>query len=465
MRKLETALIVILAAAPAYANGQTDPKAANTSASQQQTTGTTDNQQQADRMGESVFARWDENNDKRLEYSEFSDGLYQSWRGENDQLDQTAFDNNWDNWFDAERPTFSEIDDDGDGYLSPGEFRMAVNDANLRNDWQGAEDGYLTPEEFRNGLASRSDVDRNGKLDDQEMQGLITIVRVIVPEGTDTASNSDATAKSANDQTMAANGGSSSGQERVGQNEVKVGDVVPLNQWDVKSLYGSSWSAEALFDRTVHGQSGDEIGDVEDLIVGSNGQLVSLIAEVGGFWDIGDTHVSIPWDEVTFNDDGSVKIPVTEDNADNYSVAGRPTKQQLSNNVVSRLDDQAIGRRAWRASELIGDTARIRTGSDEKAATSDNRDNVNRAGTADNANATNAGRDRYTDYGYVEDLLFNKGKIVAAVIEAAPNGTTGRYAYPFYGYNYGWTPGQPTYDLPYTGDQAATLVPFDSDQL
>jgi len=36
-------------------------------------------------------------------------------------------------------------------------------------------------------------------------------------------------------------------------------------------------------------------------------------------WDIGDTHVLVPWNEVEVNEDG-VSIPVHEDNAENYGL-------------------------------------------------------------------------------------------------------------------------------------------------
>lgn len=272
---------------------------------------------------------------------------------------------------------------------------------------------------------------------------------------------------------------------------VRVGEVIRLSDWDTDALYQDGWSAEALFGREVYSRDGEEIGDVEDLIVGSDGRLLALVAEVGGIWDIGDTHVSVPWKQVTFRQDGTVAVPVTEDNADEFSVLNEPGSQQLSQGIVSGLDDQALGARAWRASELIGDIARIRanpgtaqggsqTGEQAGSDASTVQGGTNRqqpersadagqampAGRNDAASAGQARTMAYRGYGYVNDLIFEGGRVVAAVVDRdSAYGTRGRYAYPFYGYGYGWAPGNRYYDLPYNREEAVTIAPFDYERL
>ena len=92
------------------------------------------------------------------------------------------------------------------------------------------------------------------------------------------------------------------------------------------------------------------------------------------------------------------------------------------------------GPRAWRATDAIGDFARLKDG------------------------------DGYANYGYVDDLIIRGGEIAAVVVSpdvgvgaAAP----GVYAYPYYGYDYGWDPGLNTYDLPYDREEVGALEPFD----
>ncbi|MCF6370220.1 PRC-barrel domain-containing protein [Rhizobium halophilum] len=449
MRKLETALAVILAASawPAVAAAQ----AADASAS----AGGGD---QVQRVTENAFSRWDSNSNNRLEGDEFTSGLHDLWSGSNGELNDQAFNENWNNWFAADPPDFASLDEDGNDMLSQDELRVALNDSDLRGEWQGADDGYLTPEEFRAGVDVVYDRDQSGDLNQQESDQLIAVVGVLVPDQTNTAATGGQNTTQMNqatdqqNQQMAAVSQQDSAATGGSASNVQVGEIISLNDWDAEALYQSAWSAEALFDRQVFGETGEEIGDVEDLIVGSDGELLALVAEVGGFWDIGDTHVSVPWDQVVFQQDGSVVIPVTEENADDYSVLAIPTQEQVAQNVVSNLDDEELGPRAWRASELIGDIARIRG------------DGVEEAG-----NAGTVAQNRpmgHQGYGYVDDLIFNDGKIVAAVVDRdAGYGTRGRFAYPFYGYNYGWAPGNRYYDMPYNRDEATTVEPFDEDRL
>jgi sporulation protein YlmC with PRC-barrel domain len=459
MRKLETALTLILAAAvsPSIASAQTA------------TTTAAGGADEVRRVSDNAFSQWDVNSNDRLEGDEFVSGLHGAWSGQAGQLNEQAFKSNWNNWFTADVPNFAELDEDDSGMLSQEELRVALSDSDLRGEWQGADDGYLTPEEFRMGLNTVSDRDRSGTLDQQETEQLIAVVGVLVPDDTSTAAtgqqsaNTDQQTAGTTQQSGTAqqttavepgNAGTSATANQSASN-VEVGQIISLNEWDAEALYQSAWSAEALFDRQVFGENGEEIGDVEDLIVGSNGELLALVAEVGGFWDIGDTHVGVPWDQVAFRQDGSITLPVTEENADDFSVLAIPTQEQVSQNIVSNLDDEELGPRAWRASELIGDIARIRG------------DNAGQAEPVqENGAAQTSQRMPYQGFGYVNDLIFNDGKIVAAVVDRdAGYGTRGRFAYPFYGYGYGWAPGSRYYDMPYSRDEATAIEPFDEDRL
>ena len=97
------------------------------------------------------------------------------------------------------------------------------------------------------------------------------------------------------------------------------------------------------------------------------------------------------------------------------------------------MDDRAIPR-AWRASELIGDYARLRDGN------------------------------AYGDYGYVSDLILRDNKVAAVVVQPRAGYGPGYRAYPYYGYPYGWNAGSPYYDMPYTEDDILDAEPFDYDR-
>ena len=216
---------------------------------------------------------------------------------------------------------------------------------------------------------------------------------------------------------------------------VDAGDVVSLGDWAYDDLYAGGWSAEDFMDEMeVVDPTGEEIGSVEDIIVNASGEILSVVAEVGGFWDIGDTHVSVPWDEVTVEGE-TVILPVTEENIEQYDyfryagLAGG----EFGEDIVRGVDDLDPGVRAWRLSELIGDYARLRDDDGE------------------------------VDYGYVNDVIIRDGQIAATVIDPGVGFGTGYYAYPYYGYGYGygWGPGEPSYDLPYTRDEVAGLEEFE----
>lgn len=218
---------------------------------------------------------------------------------------------------------------------------------------------------------------------------------------------------------------------------------IELGDWSYDDLYSRGFSAEAFIDDTeVYGVGGEEIGNVEDLLIGPDGKVVSVIAEVGGFWDIGDRHVSIPWESVSANATGDgITVPVTEETVDDYDVYNREliTRQMAAGNIVGNVDDALAGNRLWRASEVIGDYSRL----------------------AEGGNA-------FREYGYVSDLIIVDGQVKAVVIQPDSGyGAVGSYAYPYYGYDYGygWQPGNAYYDMPYNEGEIAELEAFDSDRL
>lgn len=197
-------------------------------------------------------------------------------------------------------------------------------------------------------------------------------------------------------------------------------DKVDIVGWAQADLYTEGWTAEQLFDQEVYGDDGEEAGEVENLIVGSDGKLKAIIVESGGILDIGDTHYRVPWDEVQLTPDlEGITVPVTADNIDQYSVFAE--------------DDEDATERPFRATELIDDYVSL----------SD-----------------------YPTYGMVQDLVFQNGELTAVVVYPDVGyGVYGPYAYPWYGYRSGWEPGAPAYDLPYDRSEISELGPFDYSRL
>jgi sporulation protein YlmC with PRC-barrel domain len=214
-------------------------------------------------------------------------------------------------------------------------------------------------------------------------------------------------------------------------------EVVPLTQWTYDDLYEQGVSAEAFIDdMEVYSPNGEQIGDMEDIILSPEGDVIAIVAEVGGFWDIGDTHVSVPFEEVEMTEDGEgITVPVTEENVEDYDFAADTfDPQAMSDETMPGVDDAMFAPRAWRASELIGDYARLRDG------------------------------DTFMNYGYVSDLVLSEGQVEAVVVQpTGAYGGVGYRAYPYYGYadGAGWTAGSPYYDMPYREQDVEDMQRFD----
>jgi sporulation protein YlmC with PRC-barrel domain len=209
--------------------------------------------------------------------------------------------------------------------------------------------------------------------------------------------------------------------------------VVVLSDWAYEPLYESGWSVEQMMDdAAVVGPSGEEIGQVENLVISDGGQIMAMIAEVGGVLDMGDTHVSIPWDEVKVSKDMQrIEIPINEQSADDYLIFGdrSPLLKEEADRIVTVDEEGQTGTKIFKATDLIGDYAYL------------NED---------------------VQYGYVNDLLVQKGKVSAVVIDASRYARPGYYAFP-YRADGGWRPSSLRYQLPYVEGEIATIDTFDYD--
>ena len=200
------------------------------------------------------------------------------------------------------------------------------------------------------------------------------------------------------------------------------GQKIDLVTWQQDDLY-QGWTANQLFDVEVEGDAGEVIGEIENLVISSQGSAEKIIVESGGWLDIGDTHFAVPWDEVRFTPDlDEVRVPVTENNLDQYSVFDQ---------------DQVEGEdRAFMATELINDYVTLESG---------------------------------VGYGMVQDLVLNQdGEIQAIVVYPDVGyGVGAPYAYPYYGYDagFGFDPGSDRYQMPYAESEIAELGPFDYSEL
>lgn len=217
-------------------------------------------------------------------------------------------------------------------------------------------------------------------------------------------------------------------------------EAFDLENWDYDTVY-DGWSAERLMDEAdVHGTNGEEIGSIENLLLDDSGRVVAVIAQVGGFLDIGDTHLAAPWDEVAF-DGEDVTVPVTEDNIERYSIFADELFTRRDVGSLQSVDDDLVTSFSfWKATDLIDDYAVLETGA---------------------------------GYGYINDLVFGNDGMLQAVVVDVDYGRRGAgagyYAYPWYGYGYdgyAWEPGLDSYVLPFDEDEISDFtLAFDYGEL
>lgn len=207
-------------------------------------------------------------------------------------------------------------------------------------------------------------------------------------------------------------------------------DADALAEWEQSFSGTNGIRATHMLDEEVFGPEGEEIGEVDNVILGPQGQIIAMIAEVGGFWDINDTHIAVPWNEVTLIPDG-FKIPVTEENFDNYTLFADNsfiTMEKLQQ--AQQVDDTvATGAETWRISALLGDYVALENG---------------------------------VGFGYLDDVIFSKDGTIQAVIVQSSLAAYGysSYAFPFHGYASGWRPSSHAYVLPYGPVVIDAVKPF-----
>ncbi len=83
----------------------------------------------------------------------------------------------------------------------------------------------------------------------------------------------------------------------------------------------SAVTAERMIDRTVigrdlYGANDEEVGEIEDVVMGTDGKVEHVLIDVGGFLGLGAKRVAIPVDEITMQGDRIVASGLTKDQAE-----------------------------------------------------------------------------------------------------------------------------------------------------
>jgi len=219
------------------------------------------------------------------------------------------------------------------------------------------------------------------------------------------------------------------------QTDTQVSNADPAVILDINAVYANGISARSLYyDTDVAGPDDSDIGSVENVIFAGEGKVAGLIVEVGGFWDIGDQHLFVPWEQIELMGGGAemkVKIPVTEETAEDYTFSESGLYKSSAQSLRDvNLDWYTVGPKLWRVSEVIGDYAYL---SDRQG------------------------------YGFIRDVIVSpEGDVRAVIINAQSTYGGGYRAFPYRGTRY--TMG-PYYSTGYSASQVMALPEFDYERL
>ena len=90
----------------------------------------------------------------------------------------------------------------------------------------------------------------------------------------------------------------------------------------VSSQSESDWLGSTLIGRTVENNNGDNLGNINNIVVNEQGQVVAVVIGVGGFLGIGEKDVGVSFATLEFKQD--------EAKASAYKLAGKPMNPAMN---------------------------------------------------------------------------------------------------------------------------------------
>jgi sporulation protein YlmC with PRC-barrel domain len=78
--------------------------------------------------------------------------------------------------------------------------------------------------------------------------------------------------------------------------------------------------ASKIIDQTVRNAQGEELGEVDDLIMSRNGKIKKVVLSVGGFLGVGDRLVAVPFKSLKIDEKDEIVYNVTKQQLENHPV-------------------------------------------------------------------------------------------------------------------------------------------------
>lgn len=80
-------------------------------------------------------------------------------------------------------------------------------------------------------------------------------------------------------------------------NLIRTRDITGGTIYTTNAADDEGWDPKTTYDAI--GPDWNQIGEIEDIVLSKDGQMIGIVAEVGGFLDIADKHVVIPVSDVS----------------------------------------------------------------------------------------------------------------------------------------------------------------------
>lgn len=128
------------------------------------------------------------------------------------------------------------------------------------------------------------------------------------------------------------------------QTEAATPEATPSDRIDYMAQQQSGeWLVTQLIGTSVESSAGEDLGDINDLVLGKNGEVVGALVGVGGFLGIGEKSVAIPFQDIstTMRDENNavVVLNVTREELEAAPDYARMDNQPLS--ISQGLQDTA----------------------------------------------------------------------------------------------------------------------------
>ncbi|MGY6553323.1 MAG: PRC-barrel domain-containing protein [Wenzhouxiangella sp.] len=122
---------------------------------------------------------------------------------------------------------------------------------------------------------------------------------------------------------------------RAGQTQM--GRTHAAGQRFVTQVNGNMVSLDSLMGSSARTSDGEDVGNIDDILIDSEGQIKAIVVGVGGFLGIGSKDVAISWDHVSVAPD-----------ADNGAATASPDEFVIQVNVTEdQLRDAPEFKRNW----------------------------------------------------------------------------------------------------------------------